>query len=321
MKKYRQLTQEQRYQIYILRKSGVNQKQIASLLGCHKSTISREIHRNSGLRGYRPKQAHLLAMTRKTQNTFISIPPSVWNLVEHLVENDWSPEQISTWLKRTVDIAVSHEWIYQYLLKDKKKGGQLFKHLRCKKKRKKRYGSTEARGQLKNRRSIEQRPKFIENRNRLGDWEVDTVVSKGRKHSIVSATERKSRMTLIEIVKGRSANAVKNALLKLLMPIAGCVHTITADNGKEFADHEEIAEKLKADFFFAKPYAAWQRGTNENANGLIRQYFPKQRVFNNITAEELQMVMKRLNNRPRKVLGFKTPDQVFFGHNRVALET
>lgn len=319
MRKYKQLTQEQRYQIYILRKSGVKQEQIASLLGYHKSTISRELKRNSGLRGYRPKQAHDFAITRKTKNAKSTIPQSAWELVEHLVKNDWSPEQIATWLKLIVDVSISHEWIYQYLLRDKKSGGKLFKHLRCQKKRKKRYGSAEVRGQLKNRRSIDLRPKIVETRSRLGDWEVDTIVSKGRKYSIVSATERKSRMTLIEKVKGRSANVVKEALLKLLLPISSLVHTITADNGKEFADHEEIAEKLNADFFFAKPYAAWQRGTNENANGLIRQYFPKKRVFKDITATELDMVMKRLNNRPRKVLGFKTPDQVFFGHNQVAL--
>jgi len=294
-------------------KAGQTQTEIAGLLGVHKSTISRELRRNRGLRGYRPKQAHRLCLERRQNKARVRIDTDQWRIVERLLCEDWSPEQISLWLGRERGIHISHEWIYQYVLQDKATGGTLYRHLRCQKQRRKRYGGYSRRGQLQNRISIDERPAVVDTRSRLGDWELDTIIGKGHKQAIVSLTERKSRLALLHKVEKKTARNVTQAILRLLKPIAHCVHTLTSDNGKEFAGHERIAEKLDARFFFAHPYASWERGLNENTNGLVRQYFPKHRDFTTITQTEIDQVMHRLNNRPRKCLGIKTPNQVFFG--------
>lgn len=315
MRHYTQLTQEQRYQIYALMKAGLNQSEIAAIVGVHKSTVSRELRRNRGLKGYRPRQAHQLAMHRRHTKAQPRVLDEDWRLVERLLREDWSPEQISLWLAQEERLSISHEWIYQYVLEDKRRGGDLHRHLRGQKPYKKRYGTYDRRGQLPNRTSIDERPAIVERRQRLGDWELDTLIGKGHKQAIVSLTERKSRLALIAKVPSREAEGVKEAVLALLRPLASHVHTITSDNGKEFARHEAIAEELDADFYFAHPYASWERGLNENTNGLIRQYFPKGGDFATITDQDIQHVMNRLNNRPRKCLGMKTPNQVFFGIN------
>jgi IS30 family transposase len=225
-------------------------------------------------------------------------------------------------MKKNMEIAVSHEWIYQYVLKDKLDGGSLYLHLRCKKKRKKRYGSNDRRGNLKNRISIDDRPDIVEARSRVGDWEADTIIGKAHKQAIVSLTERKSGLALIYKVDRRTKGNTADAIKRLLGTISDQVHTITSDNGKEFGDHEIIAAGLKCSFYFAHAYSSYERGTNENTNGLIRQYFPKNRDFRTITHSEIIHAMKRLNNRPRKRLGYKTPNQVFFGESfNVALTT
>jgi IS30 family transposase len=271
------------------------------------------MRRNRGLRGYRPKQAHLLAEIRRAKTAKTRISPDTWSLVKRLLRKDWSPEQISGWLVKEFQITVSHESIYQFILKDKQQGGNLYRHLRCKKKRRKRYGSTSRRGQLLNRVSIDQRPAIVDTRSRIGDWELDTIIGKGHKQALVSLTERKSRLTLVAKVKRKSAELTSRSIRRLLKPIASQVLTLTSDNGKEFARHQEIATALRADFYFAHPYSSWERGLNENTNGLIRQYFPKKHDFTTITEKDVFMVMNKLNNRPRKCLGFKTPNQVFFG--------
>lgn len=308
---YTQLTHEQRYQIYALLKIGHNRTEIAEVIGSHKSTISRELHRNCGQRGYRPKQAHFLAIGRRYHRR-VRIQPVTWKMIKGKLKLDWSPEQISGWLSRTHALHVSHEWIYQYILMDKLMGGQLYKHLRCKKKRRKRYGGADRRGQLPNRVSIEQRPEIVQQRQRIGDWEVDTIIGKGHHQAIVTLTERKSRFALLRKVEQRTADQVSRAMIDLLKPVSDRVHTLTADNGKEFAEHERIARELKVDFFFAHPYAAWERGSNENMNGLIRQYIPKNCDFTSIGEIEVELVMDRLNNRPRKCLGFMSPLEKFF---------
>ena len=188
----------------------------------------------------------------------------------------------------------------------------MWKKLRCQKQRKKRYGKMDRRGTIPNRLSIDDRPSIVEARSRIGDWEADTVIGKNHRQAIVSIVERKSGFTLIRKVERKTALAVSQAMIGLLRPHRKKVHTITSDNGKEFAGHEEIASKLKADFYFAHPYSSWERGTNENTNGLIRQYFPKNRDFTTITQQEIDMAMERLNSRPRKRLGYQTPSQVFF---------
>lgn len=313
--RYKQLTQEERYQIYAYLKAGWSQTEIAMELKRHKSTISREIARNTGFRGYRPQQAQRLTEERRYAKSSFRIPPSVWTDVIKLLKEDWSPEQISLWLKTHRGVSISHEWIYQYILQDKKQGGTLYRHLRCQKQRRKRYRSYSRRGQLVDRVSIEQRPSIVDARSRIGDWELDTIIGKNHKQAIVSLTERKSRFTLIQKVKRKTAECVTHAVINLLAPISDQVHTLTSDNGKEFADHKMIADKLNASFYFAHPYASWERGLNENTNGLIRQYFPKTRDFTTITQKEINQVMDKLNNRPRKCLGIKTPNQVFLGIN------
>lgn len=322
MKQYTQLTQEERYQIYVLNKAEHNQTEIAMILGRDKSTISRELRRNTGLRGYRPRQAQRLTEERRQAKAKPSIPHSLWRQVERLLREDWSPEQINLWLKAKYTVSISHEWIYHYILQNKANGGDLYRHLRCQKKRRKRYGSYNRRGQLIDRVSIEERPAIVDKRSRLGDWELDTIIGKGHQQAIVSLTERKSRYTLIQKVKRKTAQCVSDTIIKLLSPFVEFVHTLTSDNGKEFAEHKKIASKLNAKFYFAHPYASWERGLNENTNGLIRQYFPKGRDFTTITQKEINRVMNKLNNRPRKCLGIKTPNQVFLGINpSVALAT
>ena len=268
------------------------------------------------------KQAQLFAEIRRAKAVTARISPETWNLVEHLLREDWSPEQISGWLAKEYRIRVSHESIYQFILTNKRQGGNLHLHLRCKRQRRKRYGSTNSRGQLVNRVPIDERPAIVETRSRIGDWELDTIIGKGHKQALVSLTERKSRLTLLSKVKQKSADLVARSVQNLLEPIASKVFTLTSDNGKEFARHQEISAALQANFYFAHPYASWERGLNENTNGLIRQYFPKKHDFTTITERAISMVMTKLNNRPRKCLGFKTPNEVFFGvKSNVALQT
>jgi len=316
---YTQLTQAQRYQIYALLKMGHNQTAIAACVGVDKSTISRELRRNRGQRGYRPKQAHSLAQQRR-QRTHYRIAPETWALVEHKLRLEWSPEQITGWLRERQGIALSHEWIYQYILADKRAGGDLHKHLRCQKKRRKRYGSYDRRGKLANTVSIEHRPTLVDQRLRLGDWEVDTIVGKGHRCAVVTLTERKSRLARLAKVERKTADLVSQAIQQLLGPLQNQVHTITADNGKEFAQHAALAAALETDFYFAHPFAAWERGANENMNGLLRQYLPKNLDLMTISEQDLQFIMERLNNRPRKSLGFQTPNEVFF-QSSVALRS
>jgi len=304
MGNYAQLTYHQRYHIYTFLKAGYCQTEIAEAIGVHKSTISREIKRNRGKRGYRPKQAQQFANERQNKAK-ARIRPEDWKLVAGLIALDWSPEQISDHCRDNHIMPISHEWIYQYIYQDKKDGGRLWKHLRCRKKRKKRYGSYEKRGQIPNRTMIDERPKIASDRSRLGDWEADTIIGKGKKGAIVTLVDRKSRYLRMGLVKQRTKEAVKEMIISLLANFP--VHTITCDNGKEFTSHEAIAKELGAKVYFAHPYASWERGTNENTNGLIRQYFPKNTSFCLLTYEDIAYVEHRLNTRPRKCLSFSSP--------------
>jgi len=317
MRTYTQLTQEQRYQIWALMNTGENQTEIAQQLPIHKSTIGRELARNCGLRGYRPKQAHQLAVFRQQNKATHQIISTTWGLIEQQLRNEWSPEQIRAWLKRLKARRVSHEYIYQHILKDKRQGVNLYWFLRCQKQRKKRYGTHSRGGQISNRVSIDQRPAIVESRSRLGDWEVDTNIGKGHHQALVSLTERKSRLLRLAKITFKSAECVTQAVIELLKPLADRVHTLASDDGREFAQHQKISTPLKAQFYFAHPYASWQRGLNENTNGLNRQYFPKETDFRTLTVEDIKKVMDKLNNRPRKSLDFKTPNQVFFDDNHL----
>jgi len=320
MRIYHQLTSGQRYQISALKKIGHSQTEIAHELEVHKSTISRELSRNKGERGYRPKQASEKAQERRAQTTpGKRILAETWEVVEEKLRQDWSPEQVSGWLKQRA-VCLSPEWIYQHILADQGTSGDLHTHLRQYGKRRKRYGQYDRRGKLPNRVSIEERPPLVEQRERLGDWEIETLVGKGQRGALVSLVERKSRYTLLQPVTQRFANLVADATISLLHPFTDLVHTITGDNGKEFAEHIRIAETLKADFYFAHPYSAWERGTNENTNGLVRQYFPKKTDFSLVSLVDTTSAMDKLNHRPRKCLDFKSPFEVFF-HPSVALQT
>ncbi len=316
---YTHLTQEQRYQIYALIKAGFNRTQIAAEISVHKSTVSREVRRNRGQRGYRPKQAHELASTRQQQRVAPRIEPQTWQQIEMLLSQEWSPEQISGRLVLEGQATVSHERIYQYIYQDKQQGGVLYRHLRSQKKRRKRYGRYDRRGHLPARRSIAERPKIVAEKRRLGDWEADTIIGRNHQQAIVSLVERKSKLTRLARVTHNTAELVAQAMTVQLAPLQ--VKTITSDHGREFAKHQSIAQQLKADFYFAHPYSSWERGLNENTNGLVRQYFPKKHDFVTITDTEINRVMERLNNRPRKTLGYKTPNEVFFKRPLVALTT
>jgi IS30 family transposase len=320
MKNYHQLTLELRYQIYAFKKAGFTQYQIAAEVGVSTSTICRELRRNRGQRGYRPKQAHVLACSRRrSKDNATRIKLKTWQSIESLVCQDWSPQQICGYLKAQGEPSASHERIYQHIYSDKHQGGSLYTHLRLKKRRRKRYGKYDKRGQILNRKSIDERPGVVAKRERIGDWEADTIIGKNHRQAIVSLVERKSRITRLEKVSRKTDELVKRATLAALTPLAERVHTITSDNGKEFTGHEAIAAHLNASFYFAHPYRSWERGTNENTNGLVRQYFPKGTDFSKITQREVKAVEKRLNNRPRKTLGYKTPNQVFFDSQPVAL--
>jgi len=316
---YTQLTRVARYQIYALKKAGQNQTQIALSLGCHKSTISRELRRNCGAKGYRPYQADELAYDRQCEAYQARISDETWKLVESHLRLDWSPEQISGWLKLVKKPSVSHECIYLYVYAEKRRGGNLHQHLRSQKKQRKRYSGYIRRGQIPNRTSIEKRPKIVAQKKRFGDWEADTIIGARHKAGILSVVERKSKLTRLAKLNTKTAAEMKDACLALLGPLAAKVHTITVDNGKEFCDHELIAAGLQARVYFAHPYASWERGLNENTNGLVRQYFPKKYEFARITDKDLQQVEDLLNNRPRKTLGYRTPNEVFFKQRSVAL--
>lgn len=319
MRAYQQLTQEQRYQIYALMKMGHSQTEIAETVGVHKATISRELRRNRGRRGYRPKQAQQRSQTRRRKGQ-PRITAGIWQMVEDKLQQDWSPEQISGWLCKNKAIQISHEWIYQYVYADYRAGGKLYEHLRSQKKRRKRLRGQDRRGQLPGRRSIEERPDVVAERSRIGDWEVDTIIGKKHQQAIVTLTERKSRFALLAKVSKRSADQVRERVVQLLRPFLDKLETMTGDNGKEFAQHEQLAAELGMDFFFAHPYASWERGSNENMNGLVRQYLPKKTDFSQVTNADLVWIMDRLNLRPRKCLAFRTPFEVFF-NLPVALDT
>jgi transposase, IS30 family len=310
MNRYYQLTREQRYQISALKGTGLTQKEIAAQLEVSPSTISRELRRNASDGAYDPQEAHNRACHRRQAAPKAHrITPAMWDRVEDLICQEWSPEQISGWLGKHEGVAVSHEWIYARVRKDKESGGDLYTFLRHGFKRRRRYGKQDLRGHIRNRVSIDQRPVVVEERSRLGDWELDTIHGHGR-NGLLTAVERKAGLVRLSKVDRRGAAEVGSAATGRLA--SDLVLTLTADNGKEFADHEQISRKLEADFYFAHPYSSWERGSNENTNGLVRQYFPKGTDFDEIEPWEVQWVEDRLNNRPRKRLDWATPNEVYY---------
>ena len=322
MRQYKQLTEEDRIEIYAMKQAGKSPNQIAKHLDCHRSTISREMVRNTGGRGYRPQQAHRLAIERgHTARKAIKMTPETVCYLEQQIRQEHSPEQIAGRMKvdpHYLGPTVSHERIYQHLWQDKAAGGDLYKYLRIagKKKKRKRYGKHDFRGKIPNRVGIEQRPKIVDTKKRFGDWEADTIIGKHHRGAVVTVVERKSQFALLGQVTRKTADAVQQQMVQQLRPHRRRVHTITTDNGREFAGHQTIARKLQTNVYFAEPYQAWQRGLNEQVNGLIRQYLPKQTDLRHVTDDQLRFIMNRLNHRPRKTLGFKTPYEVFCNSSR-----
>jgi len=315
---YKHLSQAERYQIHALMKAGNDQSQIAKVLDRNKSTISRELSRNTGSRGYRPKQACEMS-TYRSQNSRNASTVASWvkDEANALLRVQWSPEQIAS------KLPISHETVYQHVYADKAQGGALWKNLRCQKQKRKRYaGGRDRRGQIPNRRPLSERPLQIEARKQVGHWECDTVIGANHKGAVVTMVERKSGYGVIAKVTNKTSELVSSAIVDKLKPMAVRVKTLTFDNGKEFAAHAHIDAQLQSTTYFARPFASWERGSNENFNGLLRQYIPKKRSISTVSDEEIKMIQNRLNNRPRKRLGFKTPAEVFHQSlKRVALRT
>jgi transposase, IS30 family len=310
---YKHLSLEERHYLELEQKAGTSINKIAKKLCRHVSTLSRELKRNTGKRGYRNRQANELAQKRlKEKPKSIKLTVEVKIYIDEHLTKDWSPEQIVGRLKDDMSISLHHETVYQYILKDKKSGGELYKLLRHQgKPYRKRYGNQHSRNGIPNRIDIDQRPEAANKRERVGDWELDTIIGKAHKGAIVTMDDRKSKVRLALPVSQKKASLVSEAIINLLTPIKEQVHTLTFDNGKEFAKHESISEKLECKSYFAKPYHSWERGQNENANGLLRQYFPKYMTLDKVNVSEVEIAVDKLNNRPRKCLKFKTPYEVF----------
>ena len=318
MKQYTQLSQEERYNISAAMKSNTPIAQLARETGRHRSTIYRELKRNKGQRGYRPKQAHLLAQQRCYRKTS-AFTDFALAYIEHLIRCNWSPEQITGRLQQRGWLDVpSHEWIYQYIYQQQGKGNTMHKHLRHQKiYRKRGFKSNDRRGHIANKHSIHCRDSVIENRERLGDFEGDTIIGKHHKGALLTLVERKSLYTHIVFLGATRVSAVTidSCISRLKLSNA---YSVTFDNGKEFAEHERLQQQ-GIDTYFADPYKSIQRARNENTNGLIRQYVPKSSSFDGLSHEQIQQIEDALNNRPRKSLGWLTPNEVMASFYTVAL--
>lgn len=319
------INQEQRYTISAMLKLGNVLKTIGLAIGKDKSVISREIRRNadptSGL--YDPAQAQKLRDQRsKSRPRFTRFTPQIIEYVRGRLGDDLSPEQVAGEARLKGIPCVSHERIYQFVWLDKKQGGTLHAHLRNKgRKYRKRSSAKDTRGIIKERRDISKRPAIVDEKIRVGDFELDTIIGKNHKGAMVTTNDRLSGLVKIRKVASRDSTLVMIATIGALNEHKDIIHTITSDNGKEFAGHQTISKVLNVDFFFARPYHSWERGANENTNRLIRQYFPKKTDFAKISNAEVQVVEDKLNNRPRKRLGFQTPLHIFNQLKNVAFIT
>jgi IS30 family transposase len=312
---YRQLSPEERYMLAALRRQGLNQSQIARLLGRHRSTVCRELRRNSTsadgrYRAFTAQERTNGRRSRSRRNRRFGAED--FALVEELLCRQWSPEQIAGRLARTGRLSISHETIYRHVWRDKKAGGLLYTHLRgARKRRRKRYGSYDSRGRLAGKRMISERPAEVEARERAGHWEADTVAGAGTKDCVLTLVERKTGLVLIGKLADRTAEGLSWRAVSLIRRHPGQFETVTADNGTEFHDYRRVERLTGAAFYFARPYHSWERGSNENANGLLRQYLPKGMSMAGLTQHQCNAIARRLNTRPRKRLGFRTPLECF----------
>jgi transposase, IS30 family len=311
---YQHLTLERRSQINALLSNGFLQFEIANSLKVSASTISREVRRNKGERGYQYQQANKMATERRytASNQPTRMTPEVIKIVEEKLREKWSPEQISGRLALQ-NILVSHETIYLHIWKDKGSGGTLYKNLRHSGKKYNRRSSSKAgRGCIPERVDITERPAIVEAKSRLGDWEGDTIVGAKQQGAILSLVDRKSKFTLLAKLEAKTAkNVVKAAKKCFKQEPKAVAKTITFDNGKEFSAHKKITKAVGASCYFATPYRSWERGLNEHTNGLVRQYLPKSTNFLKVPAGEIKKIENQLNDRPRKILNYLTPREVF----------
>lgn len=322
---YQHLNSEERHYIEQSLKSNRSKVEIAEILGRDVSSIRREIKRNISLRGYRYQYADEKAQNRHANKAkAVKMTAKLIGGIETLLGEQWSPEQISgrMTIENNNKQVISVQSIYRYIWRDKKQGGKLYKQLRRGGKAyRKPYGQKKTKeGKYRgiiNRVDIDERPDIVNVRGRVGDWEADTIVGKNHKGVIVTLDERVSKLRLAFPLNSKHTQGVCEAINRLLQGFDKIVHTMTFDNGKEFAKHEFIAKELKCSTYFAKPYHSWQRGQNENANGLLRQYFPKAMQLVDIKKQDVLNAVHKLNNRPRKGLGYKTPYEVFFQLTRI----
>jgi IS30 family transposase len=314
---YHQLSSDERYTIAALRWLGWNYSEVALYVGRHRSTISREVRRNSArLDGaYRAQKAIERTNGRRSrsrQNGHFT--EREFALIHRKLKEEWSPEQISGRLKRGGALSISHETIYIHIWRDKENGGQLYRWLRqATKRRRKRHNSYDRRGRLVGKRHISERPAHIEKRRSVGHWEIDTVVGGGSKDCVTTLVERKTGYAFIGKLRNRSKFENSKRLRMLIRRAPDQFKTITADNGSEFHDYVSVEQATGVKIYFATPYHSWERGSNENFNGLLRQYLPKRTSQVHITQGDCDRLAKRLNTRPRKRLDYRTPEECFFG--------
>lgn len=318
--KYQQLTYEERIQLSTLKKQGLSMRTIATIMKRHTSTLYREFKRNrcNGVDTcYRPSRAQrrTVARRRRSRRNY-HYTQSDFMLVRQLLRQRWSPEQIVGHIRRfkLLNKCMSHETIYQYIWRDKAAGGELWIHLRQSlKQRRKRYKAYDSRGRLANKRHISQRPASVETKKYKGHWEIDTVHGRGTKDCIVTLLERKTGYVLIGKLKDKSTASLNKKTIQLIKRDEENVKTITADNGTEFHHYEKIEKQCRAKFYFANPYHSWERGANENINGLIRQYLPKGTSMETLTQQQCDHIANKLNQRPRKRFNYKSPEEMYYG--------
>ena len=313
---YRQITFEERYTLGLLRRRGLTPTAIARVLGRHRSTVLREVRRNHAASDgtYRPQLADWYArgrLARSRRNRRFTA--TEWRQVRRLLEQQWSPEQVAGYLRRHRRLRISHETIYRYIWAEKWEGGTLYIHLRgAQKQRRKRYGRYDSRGRLAGKRPIAARPAVVATRQQIGQWEVDTVLGAGQAGPcILTLVERKTGYVVIGKLRARTTAHVNRRANQLLRRQPRRVRTITADNGTEFHGYPAIERATRTRFYFATPHHAWERGTNENTNGLIRQYLPKGESMADLTQQDCNRLASKLNTRPRKRLGYRTPEECY----------
>jgi len=313
---YHHLTQTERCHIFLLFVEKKTIGEIALALNRDKSTISRELRRNRSDNRWTPFLAQKHYRERRQDNSNASrVSDGAFAAVADYIRLDLSPEQAIHRLSLELGqkIPISHDTVYRRIYARKQMGdGELFKHLRCQKVRRKPYRNSTRCSPIKNRVSIDERPEIVDRKIRLGDWEGDTVIGKGHQGVLLTLVDRSSRYSVAELLESRQADGIAAAINRLLLPHKDKCHTITFDNGLEFAKHADVSACLGADIYFAHPYHSWERGANENVNGLIRQYHPKSTNLKKVRPQEIRVTMHKLNHRPRKCLGYKTPHEVFY---------